>query len=145
MCFLSLWAPEHSSTEQSLIQQQRRSPDRPASPPCLHCHSVLGKGVLRVVRCLIHKQEAEIQVWIQDIVDTSVNYVLGYHICTTEWLSLSQWHVLWSAMVLLTGQKMYLQIEREKHQKKYIQNVQYEHHICIMYLHSIFVNIYFYR
>ncbi len=46
--------------------------------------------------------------------------MLGYHICTTEWLSLSQWHVLWSAMVLLTGQKIDLQIEREKHQEKYM-------------------------
>ncbi len=27
MCFLSLWASEHSNTEQSLIQQRRRSPD----------------------------------------------------------------------------------------------------------------------
>ncbi len=99
----------------------------------------MGKGVLRVVRCLIHKQEAEIQVWIQDIADTSVNYVLGYHICMTEWLSLSQWHVLWSAMVLLTGQKIDLQIERKKQQEKYTQKDQYKVMkitFCILYLHK---------
>lgn len=57
-------------------------------------------------------QGAQIQVWIQDTVDTTADCLHFHHICMIAWPASFQWHECHSAVVLLTVQMYLHRIER---------------------------------